>query len=358
MRTLQEGPYPSVHRSVATCGRPEPGLEKSTRLALRCGCRSRLGVCHCVAAVAGASEVVPELPKNTFNLAVMESSRFAGIVSQHRGAQHRHKASRPESTEQKTSQSKSGKLASPAGPGGARGTKGQATSVSTSCRGTGATEPEHREKRARDRTAIEQFPSSPRREGQGSAIGAPSGHVFCSRWQSTVISLASFVELGASGSSSRAEQACESRATGSTRGTQRGGRARSGPRCRPGSGGAQEPHDDVANGGSRAGLAWSQRLHTWAPARRKLSQEGVEQVTRSMATNRAQVSSSTTEPVWWWVMCLMRPLDALETLSRALAAPVGTVVEGREGWGRRWDQTRPGQHLETAQRYAHVRFTN
>ena len=57
-------------------------------------------------------------------------------------------------------------------------------------------------------------------------------------------------------------------------------------------------------------MACLHRLHTLLPDRRRPTQEGVEHehVTRSMGTNRAQVSSSTTEPVWWWVMCLIRPL--------------------------------------------------
>ena len=60
--------------------------------------------------------------------------------------------------------------------------------------------------------------------------------------------------------------------------------------------------------GGRAGVACPHRLHTLAPERGRPPQEGVEHVTRSMATKRPQVSLSTTEPVWWWVMCLMKPL--------------------------------------------------
>ena len=44
---------------------------------------------------------------------------------------------------------------------------------------------------------------------------------------------------------------------------------------------------------------------------------GVEQVMRSMAMNKARVSSSTTEPVWWCVMCLTIPLALCTTAMRA-----------------------------------------
>ena len=49
--------------------------------------------------------------------------------------------------------------------------------------------------------------------------------------------------------------------------------------------------------GVRAGVACPHRLHTLAPDRRRPPQEGVEHVTRSMATKRAQVSKSTTKPM-------------------------------------------------------------
>ena len=55
-------------------------------------------------------------------------------------------------------------------------------------------------------------------------------------------------------------------------------------------GDAQGPMMTSPIAGGRAGLAWPHRLHTLARARRRPPQEGVEQVTRSMATNRAQVS--------------------------------------------------------------------
>ena len=60
--------------------------------------------------------------------------------------------------------------------------------------------------------------------------------------------------------------------------------------------------------GGRPKITYPHRQHTLAPDRRRQPQEGVERVTRSKATSRAQVSSSTTELVWWWVACLMRPL--------------------------------------------------
>ena len=79
--------------------------------------------------------------------------------------------------------------------------------------------------------------------------------------------------------------------------------------------------------GGRAGLAWPHRLHTLAPARRRPPQEGVEQVTRSMATNFVQVSLEPACCETW---------DAPKQLATALAAPASTVTERREGWGRRW----------------------
>ena len=59
--------------------------------------------------------------------------------------------------------------------------------------------------------------------------------------------------------------------------------------------------------GGRAWVACPHRSHTLVPDRWIPPHEGVEQP-RSMAMNKAQVSSSTTEPVWWCVMCLINPL--------------------------------------------------
>ena len=47
--------------------------------------------------------------------------------------------------------------------------------------------------------------------------------------------------------------------------------------------------------GGGAGLAWPQRLQTLAPARRRPPQDGVEWVTRLMATNRGWVRQR-----WTW----------------------------------------------------------
>ena len=57
----------------------------------------------------------------------------------------------------------------------------------------------------------------------------------------------------------------------------------------------------------RAGVACSHRLQTLAPDRRRPPQEGVKRVTGSIGTP-----------------------------AMAFAAPAGAVMEGREGWGRRW----------------------
>ena len=54
-------------------------------------------------------------------------------------------------------------------------------------------------------------------------------------------------------------------------------------------------------------LSCPHRLQTLAPALRRPPQDGVEHVTRSMATNRTLVSSSTAEPTCWRVMCFMSP---------------------------------------------------
>ena len=54
--------------------------------------------------------------------------------------------------------------------------------------------------------------------------------------------------------------------------------------------------------------------HHLAPDHRRPPQEGVEHVTRSMATKRAQVSSSTAEPAWWQVKCFMSPRTLWDAL--------------------------------------------
>ena len=68
-------------------------------------------------------------------------------------------------------------------------------------------------------------------------------------------------------------------------------------------------------------MACPHRLHTLAPERRRPPQEGVEQVTRSMAVNRAQVLIDDRARV------VVRDVPhelrgALKTPARALAAPV------------------------------------
>ena len=84
-------------------------------------------------------------------------------------------------------------------------------------------------------------------------------------------------------------------------------------------------------------MACPHRLHTLAPDRLMPPQEGVEQVTRSVAMNKAQLSSSTTEPVWWCVMCLIgalkNPFDCICCTSMS----------------HRWAQTQPERQVKTAQ---------
>ena len=79
--------------------------------------------------------------------------------------------------------------------------------------------------------------------------------------------------------------------------------------------------------GLPASIAYS-RSHRPRPP-----QEGVEHVTRSTVTKRAQVSSSTTEPVCWWVMCLIRQLALWKPREgRGRRRRCGT----RQDWGCKW----------------------
>ena len=75
-----------------------------------------------------------------------------------------------------------------------------------------------------------------------------------------------------------------------------------------GCGRAEGPMMMPPTAGGGGSVACPHRLHTLAPDRRRPPHVGVEQVTRSMAMNKVQVSSSTTEPVWWCVMCFRSPL--------------------------------------------------
>ena len=81
---------------------------------------------------------------------------------------------------------------------------------------------------------------------------------------------------------------------------------------------------------------WRQRSEHLPP------QEGVEQVMRSMATNRAQV-----EPSVLVSDVLHEAWDARTSPARALVAPVEASAEGREGWGwrrRSWARHNWGSH--------------
>ena len=73
-------------------------------------------------------------------------------------------------------------------------------------------------------------------------------------------------------------------------------------------------------------------------------------MTRSTVTNRAQVSSSTTEHLWWWMMCLIRPLALWKPLRNTCCTMMGQreTAKRRRSEVALWDQTRPGQQLETA----------
>ena len=88
---------------------------------------------------------------------------------------------------------------------------------------------------------------------------------------------------------------------------------------------AQGLHDDVAAGGGRASNALS----------------GYEQGARGLIHGGARVLVSDV---------LHEPLDALELPARALAAPVGAVVEGREGGGWWWLSAARPDHAPTCKR--------
>ena len=70
----------------------------------------------------------------------------------------------------------------------------------------------------------------------------------------------------------------------------------------PHSGSAQGPMMSSRTAGGLARVAWTHRLQTLAPARRSPPQVGVVKATRSIATNREQVVSSTVVPACWYVM--------------------------------------------------------
>ena len=109
-----------------------------------------------------------------------------------------------------------------------------------------------------------------------------------------------------------------------------------------GCGRAEGPMMMPPTAGGGGSVACPHRLHTLAPDRRRPPHVGVEQVTRSMAMNKVQVSSSTTEPVWWCVMCFRSPLALWKPLRGHLLhqyepswnekAEVGGGALGSDNW--------------------------